>query len=107
MVTMTGAQRTAAYRERLRARGLRQIQLIVPEIREQIRRDAEKLKGHPSTREGEEIVEPALADIWTARDVATSCLLSSLGIMGRRARRSLSRRMTWTPASWTVSSCAR
>lgn len=68
MVTMTGAQRTAAYRERLRARGLRQIQLIVPEIREQIRRDAEKLKGHPSNAEIEPFLDAALADIegWTA-----------------------------------------
>jgi Protein of unknown function (DUF3018) len=64
----TAAEKTADYRKRMRAKGYRQIQLWVPdlsspEMREELRREAELLRDHPSTREGDEFVEAALADL--------------------------------------------
>lgn len=64
----TAAQKTADYRKRMREKGYRQIQLWVPDLRdpevqEEIRRDVELLRDHPSTREGDEFVEAALADL--------------------------------------------
>jgi hypothetical protein len=65
--------KTQRYRARLRAQGLRPIQLWVPDTRDPavcqaIRRDVAALRGHPSSREGDEFVEAALADLegWTA-----------------------------------------
>src|SRR5690242_4249947 len=51
MTAMSSAERSRAYRERLRARGLREIRLIVldlrnPRVREEIQRDFRLLKGH-------------------------------------------------------------
>ena len=64
----SGAQKMAEYRQRKRAQGLRQITLWVPdtrtpEFRESLRREAALLRNHPSTKEGEEFVEAALADL--------------------------------------------
>ncbi len=64
----SAAQKMADYRKRKRALGLRQITLWVPdtrspEFRERLRREAALLRDHPSTKEGEEFVEAALADL--------------------------------------------
>jgi Antitoxin MazE-like len=64
----SAAQKMADYRKRKRAQGLRPVTLWVPdwndpEFLRQLREDAEFLRDHPSTREGEEFVEAALADL--------------------------------------------
>lgn len=63
----------SAYRRRLRARGLRPIQVWVPDMRdparrEQLRRDLEILKNHPSNADGNAFLDAALAEIegWKA-----------------------------------------
>jgi hypothetical protein len=69
-----GAQRKmATYRKRLRARGLRPIQLWVPDLRdpaqrEQLRRDVQILREHPSDADGNQFLDAALAEIegWKA-----------------------------------------
>jgi hypothetical protein len=57
-----------AYRDRLRARGLRPVQLWVADlrddhVREQLRHDAALVRGHASTAEGDAFVDVALADL--------------------------------------------
>jgi hypothetical protein len=64
----SAAQKMADYRKRKRAQGLRQVTLWVPdwndpEFLRQLKEDAEFLRDHPSTNEGEEFVEAALADL--------------------------------------------
>jgi hypothetical protein len=64
----TSAQKMADYRKRKREQGLRQVTLWVPDTRdpkvqESLRREARLLRHHPSTKEGEEFVEAALADL--------------------------------------------
>jgi hypothetical protein len=59
--------RTGRYRDRLRRRGLRPLQLWVPDLRdaqigEEVRAAVRAVAGHPSSREGEAFVEAALAD---------------------------------------------
>jgi hypothetical protein len=61
-------RKMAAYRDRLRARGLRPVQLWVADlrddhVREQLRRDAALVRGHASTAEGDAFVDAALADL--------------------------------------------
>lgn len=67
------AKKMSAYRRRLREQGLRPIQVWVPDMRdparrEQLRRDVQKLKGHPSDAEGNAFLDAALAEIegWEA-----------------------------------------
>jgi hypothetical protein len=66
------AQRTvekmAGYRARLRARGLRPVELWVhdtrdPEVQARLRREAELVRGHASTRDGNAFLDAALAEI--------------------------------------------
>jgi hypothetical protein len=70
---MSGAEKTAAYRQRLRGRRLREIRLLVPDtrdphIRAELKREIALLRDHPSSKEGEAFVEATLADVkgWTA-----------------------------------------
>jgi hypothetical protein len=61
-------EKVSAYRRRLREQGLRPVQLWVPdlrdpEIREQLKEEARRLRNHPSTAEGEMFVDAALADL--------------------------------------------
>ncbi len=66
-------EKTRDYRNQLRARGLRPVQLWVPDTRdpavaERIRRQVRALRDHPSEAEIEPFLDAALADIdgWTA-----------------------------------------
>jgi Protein of unknown function (DUF3018) len=64
----SAARKMVDYRKRKRAQGLRQVTLWVPdwddpEFLRQLREDAELLRDHPSTREGDEFVEAALRDL--------------------------------------------
>lgn len=64
----SSAEKMVDYRKRKREQGLRQITLWVPDmrdpkVRESLRREAGLLRDHPSTKEGEEFVEAALADL--------------------------------------------
>ena len=64
----SAAKKMADDRERKRARGLRQVSLWVPdwndpEFLRQLKEDAEFLRDHPSTKEGDEFVEAAMADL--------------------------------------------
>lgn len=63
----------AAYRRRLRARGLRPVQVWVadlrdPEVRSRLAADARVVREHPSAAEGAAFAEAALADVegWDA-----------------------------------------
>ena len=63
----------SAYRRRLRAQGLRPIQLWVPDLRdpkrlEQLRADVRALRDHPSSADGNVFLDAALAEIedWKA-----------------------------------------
>lgn len=67
------ARKMADYRKRKRAQGLRQATLWVPDfddpkLHERLRREAELLRDHPSTKEGDEFVEAALADLCAELD---------------------------------------
>ena len=67
-VAKSAARKMADYRKRKRAQGLRQVTLWVPdwddpEFLRQLKEDAEILRGHPSTKEGDEFIEAALADL--------------------------------------------
>jgi hypothetical protein len=60
--------KVSAYRRRLRDQGLRPVQLWVPdlrdpEIRRQLEEEARRVRGHPSSAEGEAFVDAALADL--------------------------------------------
>jgi hypothetical protein len=62
------AEKMVDYRARLRARGLRPIQLWAPDLRdpaqrERLRRDVKALRGHPSDEEGNAFLDAALAEI--------------------------------------------
>ena len=61
------SRRAARYRSRLRALGLRPVQLWLvdtrqPEVQERLRAELAMLRHHASTAEGDEFVELALAD---------------------------------------------
>lgn len=63
----------SAYRRRLRERGLRPVQIWVPDMRDparraQLRRDLEILKNHSSNVDGNTFLDAALAEIegWKA-----------------------------------------
>lgn len=69
----TAASKMAHYRSRLRTLGLRPVQLWVPDLREpavrgRLRADAAAVRHHPSTRDGHEFTDAALADLtdWLA-----------------------------------------
>jgi hypothetical protein len=58
----------ADYRKRKRAQGLRQVTLWVPDwddpaLHERLKREADLLRDHPSTKEGDAFVEAALVDL--------------------------------------------
>ena len=58
----------ASYRARLRARGLRPVQVWVPDlrdpaVRDRLRADAALVRDHPSTSEGHAFVDAALSDL--------------------------------------------
>ena len=64
----SAAQKMADYRKRKRAQGLRQVTLWVPdwdnpEFLRQLKEEAELLRDHPSTKEGDEFLEAALIDL--------------------------------------------
>lgn len=64
----SAAKKMADYRKRKREQGLRQVTLWVPdwtnpEFLRQLKEDADLLRDHPSTKEGDEFVEAALADL--------------------------------------------
>ena len=66
-------RKMANYRGRLRARGLRPVQIWVPDlndptVRDRLRADAALVRGHASTREGDAFVDAALADLEDWRD---------------------------------------
>jgi hypothetical protein len=61
------------YRRRMRAKGLRPIQLWVPDLRdpervERVRAEVRALRNHPSSREGNQFLDAALTEIegWKA-----------------------------------------
>jgi hypothetical protein len=67
----TGAEKMLDYRRRKQDQGLRLVQLWAydrnrPAFRERLRREAELVRGHPSTREAnaflDELLDEALAD---------------------------------------------
>ena len=67
---MAGSARRkmTVYRDRLRARGLRPVQVWVldlrdAEVRERLRADAALVRGHASTAEGDRFVDAALVDV--------------------------------------------
>ena len=69
----TPHQKVSEYRSRLRGRGLRPLQIWVPDTRdplvaERIRDQARALRKHPSNAEAEPLLDAALAEIdgWTA-----------------------------------------
>lgn len=69
------AERMAGFRARQRARGLRPIELWVhdtdsPEFQERLRRSAELLRDHSSSREGDAFGEAELEEI--AREIDAS-----------------------------------
>lgn len=64
----SAARKMADYRKRKRAQGLRQVSLWVPdwndpEFLRRLKEDAEILRDHPSTKEGDEFVEAAWRDL--------------------------------------------
>jgi hypothetical protein len=64
----SAARKMVDYRQRKRAQGLRQVTLWVPdwtdpEFLRRLKEDAELLRDHPSTKEGDEFVEAALGDL--------------------------------------------
>ena len=61
------AKKMADYRKRKRAQGLRQVTLWVPdwddpEFLRELKEEAELLRDHPSTKEGDAFIEAALVD---------------------------------------------
>jgi hypothetical protein len=56
------------YRDRMRAKGLRPIQLWVPDLREPVRAEVRFLRDHASSRKGNRFLDAALAEIegWKA-----------------------------------------
>jgi DNA-binding LacI/PurR family transcriptional regulator len=67
----SGRERMRAYRERMKATGLRPVQHWVPDlrnpkVRERIRREAAQLDEHPETEELNAWLDAVLADAdWT------------------------------------------
>ncbi|MGH6916699.1 MAG: antitoxin MazE-like protein [Geminicoccaceae bacterium] len=64
----SAARKMVDYRKRKRAQGLRQVTLWVPDwddpaLHERLKREADLLRDHPSTKEGDEFVEAALVDL--------------------------------------------
>jgi antidote-toxin recognition MazE-like antitoxin len=66
-------QKMSDYRERMRAKGLRPIQLWVPDLRDpervaRVRSEVRALRDHPSSRDGNRFLDAALAEIagWEA-----------------------------------------
>lgn len=62
------AEKMRRYRRRLRERGLRPVQVWLPDLNdpeqlERLRADARKLRGHPSEAEIEGFLDNALAEI--------------------------------------------
>lgn len=62
------ARKMANYRRRLRARGLRPVQVWVPDLRDpavraRLAADARTVRDHASTAEGHAFVDAALADV--------------------------------------------
>jgi Protein of unknown function (DUF3018) len=56
------------YRQRMRKRGLRQVQFWVPDLRdpqvqEELREEIRKLRNHRSTADGDMFLEAALAEL--------------------------------------------
>jgi hypothetical protein len=69
----SASHKMSDYRERMRAKGLRPIQLWVPDMRdpqrvEQLRAEVRFLREHPSSRDGNRFLDAALAEIegWQA-----------------------------------------
>jgi Antitoxin MazE-like len=69
----TAKQKMSEYRQRMRAKGLRPIQLWVPDLRdperiERLRAEVRALRHHPSSRDGNQFLDAALAEIegWEA-----------------------------------------
>ena len=61
-------RKMASYRSRLRSRGLRPVQVWVPDlhdpaVRHRLRADAALVRGHRSTVEGDAFVDAALSDV--------------------------------------------
>ncbi|MGH6904038.1 MAG: antitoxin MazE-like protein [Geminicoccaceae bacterium] len=56
------------YRQRMRQRGLRQVQFWVPDLRDpqvqaELRKEIRKLRNHPSTADGDMFLDAALAEL--------------------------------------------
>jgi hypothetical protein len=56
------------YRQRMRERGLRQVQFWVPDVtapqvQEELREEIRKLRAHPSTADGDMFLDAALAEL--------------------------------------------
>jgi hypothetical protein len=56
------------YRQRMRKRGLRQVQFWVPDLRdpqaqEDLKEEIDKLRHHPSTADGDTFLDAALAEL--------------------------------------------
>ena len=68
MATRAVRERVRRHRERLRAQGLRPVQLWVPDLRDparadQLRRDVAEIAGHSSDVEGNAFLDAALVEI--------------------------------------------
>lgn len=73
MTSQAVRERVRRHRERLRAQGMRPIQVWVPDLRDparaaQLRRDVAALARHPSDAEGNAFLDAALNEIegWEA-----------------------------------------
>ena len=64
----SAARKMVDYRKRKRAQGLRQVTLWVPDwngpgLHQRLKREADLLRDHPSTKEGDEFVEAVWNDL--------------------------------------------
>jgi Protein of unknown function (DUF3018) len=68
VVAKSAKLKMSNYRQRMRKRGLRQVQFWVPDLRdpqvqEELREEIRKLRDHPSTADGDRFLEAALAEL--------------------------------------------
>ena len=71
----TGAAKMVEYRRRKQSQGLRLVQLWAydrntPAFHERLRREAELVRGHPSTREANALLDELLDEALADRDAA-------------------------------------
>jgi hypothetical protein len=64
----SATRKISDYRQRMRQRGLRQVQFWVPDLRnpevqEELRAEIRKLRKHPSSADGDMFLDAALAEL--------------------------------------------